>query len=85
MAPVSESCVKRLLDLLPFYVREDVRLEVQKVVVPYVRTGSNDDEVTNFITQMIQDKKIRHGFYRVVKDLRLGKCDVPCAYTDEFR
>lgn len=83
-SPVNEACVKRLLDLLRFYVRADVREEVQRVVVPYVRTGYNEDEVTDFLTLKISQKVIRHGFYKLVKELRRGKCDAESAYEEEF-
>jgi hypothetical protein len=86
MSPTSpvEACVQRLLALLPFYVRSDVRGEVRDVVVPYLRTGEDENQVTDYLALSIKKNLIRHGFYKLVKDLRRGKCDVESSYEDEY-
>ena len=82
-----EACVQRLLDLFPLYVRQDARSEVQRVVVPYVRSGSRNQEedVTQFLAKMTREQKVRDGFYKLVRELRRGKVDVEAAYTTEFQ
>jgi len=72
------------VELIPYYVRQDLRPEVLDTVVPYVRSGRNEDEVTNYIAGKLKERTIRHGFYKVVKDLRCGNCGIESAYVEEF-
>lgn len=81
---VIETRVKQLLDLLPLYVRSDVRSEVQKVVVPYIRYGGEHSVIADYIAQLIVKRVVRHGFYKVLADIRRGNVNVRSAYSNTF-
>lgn len=80
----NEASVRRLIDLLPLYVREDIRDEVRQVLVPYIRAGRNDTDIMEYIAAKINLNQIRHGFYKVVSELRRGHSEVESAYEQEF-
>lgn len=81
---VSELCVQRLLDVMGFYVREGVRHEVQRCVVPYVRTGLNEQETLECVGAYVASGDVRSGFYKLLADLRKGDSEAECIYTEEF-
>ena len=82
--PTSELCIKRLLDVLKYYVREDLRVEVQRIVVPYVRYGENLQPTMESLAVLQRDGFIRPGFIKLLGDLRKGDHEAECVYDEEF-
>lgn len=81
----SEHCVRRFLDVQRFYVQSDVRMDVQKVVVPYIRYGNLESDVMEFLAPLVNSGKIRNGFFKLLRDLRLGDSEAQCLYDKEFK
>jgi len=83
----SEECVKRLFDHIGFYVKEPTRVEVLRLLVPYVRNNdiaTTTQVVIESIAAWQMNKKVRPGFYKFVDDLRRGNCHASSLYTEEF-